>query len=328
MFDILAEHMQVVQRWSFGGSTWTHCGSPRCGHQHAQRVTRRPTPASAGPRTRPRPRRRARADAACWTGGAWPSSRAGSPSWPRRWCPSTVVGTVIAMPLAAGEPVGVALLLVDPEVNVGHDHPRHPRAGRVAAGRGVRERPAPARAGARMRAEALEADREALLLAPSSRQDMLARWSSASWAACPTSCSAWSRWRKSPTRPCWCSARRGSGEEVIARAIHSRSQQSKGPIVRVDCSTIQSELVDSELFGHERGSFAGHSSHAQGLVPSAPDGGRCSSTREIGEFRWPPRYACCACCRRAHSSASVTRGPSRGRAHRRRHAPAPRDHGR
>src|SRR4030095_5014531 len=44
----------------------------------------------------------------------------------------------------------------------------------------------------------------------------------------------------------------GSGKEVIARAIHTQSPRAKGPIVRVNCGAIPPELVDSELFGHEK----------------------------------------------------------------------------
>ena len=53
----------------------------------------------------------------------------------------------------------------------------------------------------------------------------------------------------------------GSGKEVVARAIHERSDRAHGPILRVNCGAIPAELVDSELFGHERGSFTG--AHAQ-----------------------------------------------------------------
>jgi len=49
----------------------------------------------------------------------------------------------------------------------------------------------------------------------------------------------------------------GSGKEVIARAIHARSPRAQGPFLRVNCGAIPPDLVDSELFGHERGSFTG-----------------------------------------------------------------------
>jgi transcriptional regulator with GAF, ATPase, and Fis domain len=49
----------------------------------------------------------------------------------------------------------------------------------------------------------------------------------------------------------------GSGKEVVARAIHTRSRRAAGPFLRVNCGAIPPELIDSELFGHERGSFTG-----------------------------------------------------------------------
>jgi transcriptional regulator with GAF, ATPase, and Fis domain len=49
----------------------------------------------------------------------------------------------------------------------------------------------------------------------------------------------------------------GSGKEVVARLLHARSRRAAGPMIRVNCGAIPPELVDSELFGHERGSFTG-----------------------------------------------------------------------
>jgi transcriptional regulator with GAF, ATPase, and Fis domain len=64
----------------------------------------------------------------------------------------------------------------------------------------------------------------------------------------------------------------GSGKEVVAREIHNRSRRSAGPFVRVNCGAIPSELVDSELFGHERGSFTGATMLRKGWFERA-DGG-------------------------------------------------------
>ena len=64
----------------------------------------------------------------------------------------------------------------------------------------------------------------------------------------------------------------GSGKEVIARAIHSRSERSAGPFLRVNCGAIAPELIDSELFGHERGSFTGAVSLRKGWFERANDG--------------------------------------------------------
>ncbi len=49
----------------------------------------------------------------------------------------------------------------------------------------------------------------------------------------------------------------GTGKELIARAIHKNSNRSQGPIIRVNCGAIPPELIDSQLFGHEKGSFTG-----------------------------------------------------------------------
>jgi two-component system nitrogen regulation response regulator GlnG len=49
----------------------------------------------------------------------------------------------------------------------------------------------------------------------------------------------------------------GSGKEVVARAIHRQSRRSAGPFVPVDCGSIPASLIESELFGHEKGSFTG-----------------------------------------------------------------------
>ena len=74
----------------------------------------------------------------------------------------------------------------------------------------------------------------------------------------------------------------GSGKEVIARAIHARSKRIAGPILRVNCGAIPPELIDSELFGHERGSFTGAAGMRKGWFECA-DGGTLFLD-EIGEL--------------------------------------------
>lgn len=64
----------------------------------------------------------------------------------------------------------------------------------------------------------------------------------------------------------------GSGKEVVARAIHVRSPRAEGPFLRVNCGAIPTELVDSELFGHEQGSFTGASRLRRGWFERS-DGG-------------------------------------------------------
>ncbi|WP_215777117.1 sigma-54 dependent transcriptional regulator [Paludibacterium sp. B53371] len=64
----------------------------------------------------------------------------------------------------------------------------------------------------------------------------------------------------------------GTGKEVLARALHRCSARSQGPFVAVNCGAIPENLLESELFGHEKGAFTGASARHQGLVLEA-DGG-------------------------------------------------------
>jgi len=49
----------------------------------------------------------------------------------------------------------------------------------------------------------------------------------------------------------------GTGKELIAKAIHESSKHNNHPLIKVDCTTLPSELIESELFGHEKGAFTG-----------------------------------------------------------------------
>ncbi|MBO9516091.1 MAG: sigma-54-dependent Fis family transcriptional regulator [Variovorax sp.] len=64
----------------------------------------------------------------------------------------------------------------------------------------------------------------------------------------------------------------GSGKELAARAIHQCSHRSAGPFVAVNCGAISPNLIQSELFGHERGAFTGASSERRGLIEAANGG--------------------------------------------------------
>ena len=64
----------------------------------------------------------------------------------------------------------------------------------------------------------------------------------------------------------------GAGKELVAHAIHSQSERSRGPMVEVNCAAIPSELIESELFGHVKGSFTGAIKDKQGKFELANNG--------------------------------------------------------
>ena len=64
----------------------------------------------------------------------------------------------------------------------------------------------------------------------------------------------------------------GTGKELVARHIHEISNRSKGPFVEVNCAAIPSELIESELFGHEKGSFTSAHKQRKGKFELAQNG--------------------------------------------------------
>jgi len=74
----------------------------------------------------------------------------------------------------------------------------------------------------------------------------------------------------------------GTGKDVIANAIHYSSSRSNAPFVSVNCGAIPDTLIDSELFGHEKGAFTGALSQKRGRFERADKG--TIFLDEIGEL--------------------------------------------
>jgi two-component system NtrC family response regulator len=74
----------------------------------------------------------------------------------------------------------------------------------------------------------------------------------------------------------------GTGKEMVAQALHRRSAQARGPFVAINCNSIPENLLESELFGHEKGAFTGAHAQRKGHIETAAGG--TLFLDEIGEL--------------------------------------------
>ena len=118
----------------------------------------------------------------------------------------------------------------------------------------------------------------------------------------------------------------GSGKEVVARTIHARSAKADGPLVVVNCAAISENLMESEIFGHEKGAFTGATAARRGRLELA-DGGTLFLD-EIGELKSELQAKLLRVLQeRTFERVGGTRTLDRGRALDRRHEPGPRGDG-
>jgi hypothetical protein len=90
----------------------------------------------------------------------------------------------------------------------------------------------------------------------------------------------------------------GTGKDQLARWIHERGPRRDAPFLKIDCASLPAELVESELFGHERGAFTG-------AVARKPGGWRwlrAEQSCSMKSQRSPPecRQSCCASSKSGH----------------------------
>jgi two-component system NtrC family response regulator len=114
----------------------------------------------------------------------------------------------------------------------------------------------------------------------------------------------------------------GTGKEVLARGLHQASPRKAGKFVAINCAAIPENLLESELFGYEKGAFTGAAKQTLGKIETANGG--TLMLDEIGDLPFRCRPSCCDFLARAHHRAARRApGDSGGCAHCLRHPPGP-----
>jgi DNA-binding NtrC family response regulator len=113
------------------------------------------------------------------------------------------------------------------------------------------------------------------------RQDAIVEGLSKAWRALTTQIA-----QVAPSQaPVLIQGETGSGKEVVARLLHTQSRRADGPCIAVNCGAVSRELLESELFGYEKGAFTGATTAKPGLIAAA-DGGTLFLD-EVGEMPGP-----------------------------------------
>ena len=99
----------------------------------------------------------------------------------------------------------------------------------------------------------------------------------------------------------------GTGKELVARAVHDESLRKHGPYVKLNCAALPAGLVESELFGHERGAFTGAVSRTDGRFQQAHGG--TLFLDEIGELPLELQPKLLRFCRNRNTSGLVADVP-------------------
>ena len=95
----------------------------------------------------------------------------------------------------------------------------------------------------------------------------------------------------------------GTGKELVAKSIHFNSPRRNQPFVAVNCSALAESLLESELFGHEKGAFTGAVSMKKGRFELADDG--TLFLDEIGELSAPCKLSCCVFSKSGYLNGSA-----------------------
>lgn len=109
-------------------------------------------------------------------------------------------------------------------------------------------------------------------------------------------------------RPVLVLGERGTGKELIAQRLHYLSRRWDQPLVSMNCSTLSEGLIDSELFGHEAGSFTGSKGKHQGRFERAEGGSLFMD--ELTTAPFPFRKSCLGSLNTVNTSASAAPGHS------------------